>query len=255
MAPKKKGNKKEDDDWEAELGEDAPGTGVEAEANPEEANPKEPAAEDEETGGGSGGLLAALRKNKNKKAKKGKQTNDFIEGEDPTQETNGAAADLDSKQPEEGNLEDDEDVFAGKNQKNAKAAAEAAKAQQAGAQAGDGDGFRVKTKKEKEKEKKEKEKQRKREQVGLYTFSFQFYIVYSRTNASFFPILGLRKKEARRRQETTHQTCSCGQRRSFSGTFSFFDACPRCPRARWKEEAPCPLGSHPKTTGSSSEAA
>lgn len=168
MAPKKKGNKKQDDDWEAELGEDAPGAGVEAEANPEE-----PAAEDEETGGGSGGLLAALRKNKNKKAKKGKQTNDFIEGEDPTQETNGGAAvDLDSKQPEEGNLEDDEDVFAGKNQKNAKAAAEAAKAQQAGAEAGDGDGFRVKTKKEKEKEKKEKEKQRKREQVGLYTFFF-----------------------------------------------------------------------------------
>ena len=194
MAPKKKGNKQQDDDWEAELGEAAPDAVG-------DANPEEPAAEGEETGGGGGGLLAALRKNKNKKAKKGKPANDFIEGEDPAQEANGGAVDLDSKQPEEGNLDDEEDVFAGKSQKNAKAAAEAAKAQQAEAQAGDGDGFRVKTKKEKEKEKKEKEKQRKREQVGFHTFFltlFLFYFVYFRKLIFFFPISGFRKEETRR---------------------------------------------------------
>lgn len=144
------------------MGETAPGAGGEAEPKPEE-----PAVDggDEEVGGG--GLLAALRKNKNKKAKKGKPANDFVEGEDPEQEANGAA-DLDSKKPQEGSFEDDEeDVFAG-NQKSAKAAAAAAKAKKA-AEEPEGDGFRVKTKKEKEKEKKEREKQRKREQVSFFS--------------------------------------------------------------------------------------
>lgn len=165
MAPKKKGNKKQDDDWEAELGEAAPGAGGEAEA---EANPDEPAGEDGEAAG-AGGLLAALRKNKNKKAKKGKPANDYIEGEDPTEGADGAGGgvDPDSKKPEEGNLEDEDDVFAGKSQKSAKAAAAAVKAQQAEDQVPDGDGFRVKSKKEKEKEKKEREKQRKKEQVRI----------------------------------------------------------------------------------------
>lgn len=161
MAPKKKGNKRQEQDWEAELGEDAPA----AEPQSEE----EPAAEGaEEETSGSGGLLAALRKNKTKKAKKGKQDNDFVEGEDPTEEANDAV-DLASKAPQEGSFEDEEeDVFAG-NQKSAKAAAAAAKAQKTEEPEGE---FRVKSKKEKEKEKKEREKQRKKEQVGYFPSLF-----------------------------------------------------------------------------------
>ena len=175
MAPKKKGNKRQEEDWEAELGESAPAAGGDAQDKPEET----PADGDDEAAG-SGGLLAALRKNKNKKAKKGKPVNDFVEGEDPAAEEGGADAnDFSNKQPEEGTFDDEEDVFAGKNQKNAKAAAAAAKAEaQAQAQEPEGDGFRVKSKKEKEKEKKEKEKQRKREQVclpkTLFSYGFSF---------------------------------------------------------------------------------
>lgn len=156
MAPKKKGNKRQEEDWEAELGETAPAANGATEEEPAAT----PAEEDE---GAGGGLLAALRKNKSKKAKKGKQANDFVEGEDPVQE---AVTDLASKAPEEGTFDDD-DVFAGKKaQKNAKAAAAAAKEQQAAPkEPADGE-FRVKTKKEKEKEKKEREKQRKKEQAA-----------------------------------------------------------------------------------------
>ncbi|KAJ6144358.1 eukaryotic translation initiation factor 5B [Penicillium chermesinum] len=102
MAPKKKGGKRQEEDWEADLGESAP-------TNDAPAN-EEPAADgaaEEEAGGG--GLMAALRKNKAKKAKKGKVTNDFVEGEDP-------AGDLASKAPEEGTFDED-DVFAGKPKK------------------------------------------------------------------------------------------------------------------------------------------
>lgn len=171
MAPKKKGNKRQEEDWEAELGEAAPA------AQPQ---PEEPATDgaEEETGGG-GGLLAALRKNKTKKAKKGKQVNDFVEGEDPTEEADGAA-DLASKAPQEGSFEDEEeDVFAG-NQKSAKAAAAAAKAKKA--EEPEGGEFRVKSKKEKEKEKKEREKQRKREQVGYLPVFFNRVPVCIETN-------------------------------------------------------------------------
>ena len=164
MAPKKKGNKRQEEDWEAELGEAAPAAGEDTQDKPEETP-----ADGEDEAAGSGGLLAALRKNKNKKAKKGKPVNDFVEGEDPAADEGGAAADdFSNKQPEEGTLDDEEDVFAGKNQKNAKAAAAAAKAEVA-AQEPEGDGFRVKSKKEKEK--KEKEKQRKREQVYISSFN------------------------------------------------------------------------------------
>ncbi|KAB8073373.1 hypothetical protein BDV29DRAFT_175604 [Aspergillus leporis] len=154
MAPKKKGNKKQEEDWEAELGESAP-------APTGESTPQEDAAPAEEEGSGGGGLLAALRKNKNKKNKKGKPTNDFVEGEDVAP-ANGDT-EFASKQPEEGNLDDDDDdVFSKKNQKAAQAAAKAAAAPK---EEGDGD-FRVKSKKEKEREKKEREKQRKKEQAA-----------------------------------------------------------------------------------------
>ncbi|KAE8339815.1 hypothetical protein BDV24DRAFT_70848 [Aspergillus arachidicola] len=150
MAPKKKGNKRQEADWEAELGEAAPAV---------EPTPQEDAAPaEEETGGG---LLAALRKNKAKKGKKGKQQNDFVEGEDAP--AAGEPEDFASKQPEEGTFEEEDDVFSKKNQKAAQAAAKAA----AAPKEAEGEGeFRVKSKKEKEREKKEREKQRKKEQAA-----------------------------------------------------------------------------------------
>lgn len=160
MPPKKKGNKRQDDDWEADLGESAPA----AEA-PADDQPQDGADDDGESEMGGGGLMAALRKNKAKKAKKGKATNDFVEGEDP-------ATDLASKQPEEGTFDED-DVFSGKPKKPLKDVAPSPPVE-----AEDGD-FRVKSKKEKEREKKEREKQRKKEQVRLRTRS-----------ASYFPVIG-----------------------------------------------------------------
>ncbi|PYI00153.1 hypothetical protein BO71DRAFT_393771 [Aspergillus ellipticus CBS 707.79] len=155
MAPKKKGNKRQEEDWEADLGEAAPVAGG-AETPAEEAPAEEEAP-------AAGGLLAALRKNKNKKAKKGKPANDFVEGEDASTDANdGGAADFASKQPEEGTFDED-DVFAG-NAKPKKAAAPAAAAPKEPEE--EEGGFRVKSKKEKEREKKEREKQRKKEQAA-----------------------------------------------------------------------------------------
>jgi translation initiation factor 5B len=144
MAPKKKGGKRQEEDWEADLGESAPTV---------EAPTEEAQGDNEEAP--VGGLMAALRKNKAKKAKKNKD-NDFVEGEDPA-----AGVDLASKQPEEGNFDDD-DVFAGKKTKPIKDIVKPAVEEP---EAGE---FRVKSKKEKEREKKEKEKQRKKEQVGSF---------------------------------------------------------------------------------------
>jgi hypothetical protein len=159
MAPKKKGGKKQqEEDWEAELGEAAP-AGEE---------PQDPANGDAEANGdgdgdevGGGGLLAALKKNRSKKAKKGKNVdNDWVEGEDPTKaDANGdAAVDLASKAPQEGSFEDEDDVFSGKPKKPASKA-------QTKKDEEEEDGGKLKSKKEKEKEKKEREKQRKKEQV------------------------------------------------------------------------------------------
>ncbi|CAL5872737.1 uncharacterized protein PFLUO_LOCUS7004 [Penicillium psychrofluorescens] len=149
MAPKKKGNKRQEEDWEAEMGETAP-----AAESPTAEQPAEDGApaDEEETGGGGGGLLAAVRRNKNKKAKKGKPVNDFVEGED-------ASNDFAGKEPEEGTFDDD-DVFAGKKTKPIKdVPPPPPPAEEEGE-------FRVKSKKEKEKEKKEREKQRKKEQAA-----------------------------------------------------------------------------------------
>ncbi|KAF2683978.1 hypothetical protein K458DRAFT_303506 [Lentithecium fluviatile CBS 122367] len=151
MPPKKKGIKKAQDDWEADLGETvAPQDGAAAEPTPEE-----PAAEDDAMGGG---LMAALQRRK-KKGKKGADK-DFVEGEDPTANESGAAEDIVAKAPEEANFDDD-DVFAG-NFKPKKGKAAEEKAADTTGEAQDG-APRVKTKAEKEKEKKEKEKQRKKE--------------------------------------------------------------------------------------------
>lgn len=156
MGPTKKGNRRQEEDWEAELGEAAPGANATDAGEMPEDNAA--AAADNEDAGMGGGLLAAVRKNKNKKAKKGKPVNDFVEGEDANGEV-----DLASKQPEEGTFDED-DVFAGKKQKPIK---EVPPPPQAPAEPEEDGEFRVKSKKEKEKERKEREKQRKKEQVCL----------------------------------------------------------------------------------------
>ena len=165
MAPKGKKGKKGGDDWDEGLGESAdPIAQAEQEAKAADA------AEEEEAGGG--GLMAMLKKNREKRKKKGKVTdNDFLEGEDPTQDGEGVpaepAVDLAAKAPEEANMED-EDVFAqpakgkkgGKGAQQKKAEPEAAKDDE------DEEGGGVKTKAQKEKEKKEREKARKKEQAA-----------------------------------------------------------------------------------------
>jgi translation initiation factor 5B len=186
MAPKKKGGKKQADDWEADLGETIDPI-AQASADAQKADGDQDGAEDGEMNGG-GGLLAALRKNKEKRAKKGKAVlNDFVEGED----ADGAAptpptADLDAKAPTEATFDDnEEDVFAGNVKKG-----KGGKKQQETAAAGEDDGDEgggVKSKKEKEREKKEREKQRKREQVS------------DAANASLLSRLTISRPQRRRR--------------------------------------------------------
>ncbi|KAF4984389.1 hypothetical protein FZEAL_412, partial [Fusarium zealandicum] len=66
MPPKKKGNKKnQQDDWEAELGE----TIAPVPANNDAAGDDDNDDDDDE--GGAGGLMATMRKNKEKRKKKG----------------------------------------------------------------------------------------------------------------------------------------------------------------------------------------
>ena len=157
MAPKKKGNKKDQEDWEADLGESvappAPTNGdVDANGEDQDAD-----------AGGAGGLMATLRKNKERRKKKGIPENDFVDGEDPA----GAAPveeDLTVKAPEEATMED-EFALPGKKGKGAKGAkGKPAPKQDEPEEDGAGPG-KVLTKAEKEKLKKEREKQRKKEQV------------------------------------------------------------------------------------------
>jgi translation initiation factor 5B len=111
MAPKKKGSKKQADDWDADMGETIDPI---AQATADAKNGDEDqAAADEEVN--AGGLMAALRKNRDKRAKKGKPViNDFVEGED----ANGVATpppaeDLAAKAPTEATFDDEaDDVFA-----------------------------------------------------------------------------------------------------------------------------------------------
>jgi len=116
MAPKKKNNNK-NDDWDADLGETIEPIAAAVQA----AKDTEAANDDEEDAAPVSGLLASLRKNKGKRAKKGKAVEDFVEGEDPEpvngvnghEEEDAAAmqeAALAAKAPEEANM-DDEDVF------------------------------------------------------------------------------------------------------------------------------------------------
>lgn len=154
MAPKGKKGKKQEDDWENEVAEDA---GAAQNSTEAEAGAPEEAAE-------AGGLLAALKKNKEKRKKKGKADNEFVAGEDLAAILNGANGDGDEtlahKEPEEATFED--------------VVAESKKGKKGKVLEDDDDndsvasgavGGGMKSKKEKEKEKKEREKQRKKEQV------------------------------------------------------------------------------------------
>ena len=175
MAPKKKGNKKGNDDWESELGETVdPIAAATQEAKDAEAAAEADKPDDEANGGG---LLAALKKNKSKKQKKGKPVKeDYLDGEDPPS-TNGDLLNTGTdgtdlavaKAPEEATADD---LFAA-----APTKAKGGKGKQTGSQptakededeSGD-EGGGIKSRKEKEKEKKEREKQRKKEQVGHAT--------------------------------------------------------------------------------------
>ena len=162
MAPKKKG--KQNDDWEAELGE-----------TPEPAAAA-PVDEENATDGMGGGLLATLKKNKSNKKKKGKHVEvDWLDGEDPppVDDVNGHAEpdgiqELAAKAPEEATTED---LFAAqttkvKGGKGKQGKKEGTLAPNEDGEAEEEDGGGLKSKKEKEKEKKEREKQRKKEQVS-----------------------------------------------------------------------------------------
>jgi translation initiation factor 5B len=149
MAAKKKGNKKQSDEWENELGADPIAAATEA-ANAGDDVPEDD-AEDEAP---MSGLMAALKKNKKNRAKKGKPVEDFVEGEDPA-----VAVDLEAKAPVEASL-DDEDVF------SAPKKPAGGKKQPTKDDEDEDDGGGLKSAKQKEKERKEREKQRKKEQAA-----------------------------------------------------------------------------------------
>ncbi len=149
MAPKKKGNKKGQDDWEADLGESIAPPDANGQPNADDANAN---GDDEGASGGGGGLMAQLRK---KRKKKGGQDGDFVDGEDP-------AADAE-KAPQEAAMDDEFALPASKG-KGGKAKPEPAKP--AAADNDGEDGGRMLTKAEKEKLRKEREKQRKKEQAA-----------------------------------------------------------------------------------------
>ncbi|KAG9257332.1 eukaryotic translation initiation factor 5B [Emericellopsis atlantica] len=157
MAPKKKGNKKGNDDWEAELGESiAPA--AEQPADAADANGDGAEGEDDEAGGG---LMAMLRKRKERRKQKGLP-------EEEQAETTGEP-DLSHVQTAQEANADDEFALPDKKGKGGKG--KQAQQKKGGAQAADGDDNggepgRVLTKAEKEKLKKEREKQRKKEQAA-----------------------------------------------------------------------------------------
>ncbi|MCJ1468241.1 hypothetical protein MMC07_006869 [Pseudocyphellaria aurata] len=177
MPPKKKGNKKANDDWEAELGEsiDPIAAATQAAKDAETAQDVEAAQEDQDDGlGAGGGLLAALKKNKSKKQKKGKVVDgDYVIGEDPPARdaVNGLEG-VDNietstaKAPQEATSEDlfgapTTKAKGGKGKQNK--VEEAPKDNEDGSDEEEGT---LKSKKEREKEKREREKLRKKEQAA-----------------------------------------------------------------------------------------
>lgn len=162
MAPKKKGNKKAQDDWESELGESVAPQAPAADAG--DAN--DDANDDDEAGGG--GLMAMLRKNKERRKKKG------IVDEEP-EPVEAPVEDLSAKAPTEANM-DDEFALPEKKGKGGKNKQQQAKKNEPAA-GDDADSGRVLTKAEKEKAKKEREKMRKKEQVRVSRSLFYRHIV------------------------------------------------------------------------------
>ena len=209
MAPKKKGNKKANDDWEAELGET-----VDPIAAATQESKDEDAAEENEDGGG---LLAALRKNKGKKAKKGKVPDDILEGEDPpgTNGVDGTDAsqpvDLTAKAPQEANLDED-DMFSQpvKKPKGGKADKPVDAEEPPEDEDDEEGGGRVKTKKEKEKDRKEREKQRKKENVR---FSGNQSSIFN-CRSSFFNMLTPISILGRKEEDCYSHTCRKARARS-----------------------------------------
>jgi len=165
MAPKKKAAKKAQDDWEADIGED-PIAQAEKEAKENDA------ANENDGEAMGGGLLAMIKKNRGKKAKKGKPVEDFVEGEDSSLDDADATPtpDASAKAPQEATFDDDEeDIYSGPIKKAASAKANKVEEPKDDDEERDASG-RVMTKKEKEKAKKEREKQRKKEQVCCIFF-------------------------------------------------------------------------------------
>lgn len=182
MPPKKKGNKKGNEDWEAELGEsvDPIAAATQAAKDAETARDVAEAQDNQENGlGGGGGLLAALKKNKSKKQKKGKVVDeDYLDGEDPPTADGGSVFEgidnvqgLTAKAPQE---TISEELFATPTTKVKSGNGKQGKTEETSKEDEDGsgeEGGTLKSKKEKEKEKKEREKQRKKEQVVWNCFS------------------------------------------------------------------------------------
>lgn len=175
MAPNKKGGKKKDDDWEADLGETIDPIAAATEA----AKADEVGADVEEAGlGGGGGLMAAIKKNKNKKQKRRDPVEESIEGQDALESAvNGSHEPASTngetyhgiKVPEEADSAEEEIAPQSKKGKplpQRTKPQEVPKDEKDVAEEDEGEG-RLKSKKEKEKEKKEREKQRKKEQVCI----------------------------------------------------------------------------------------
>ncbi|OAQ71201.1 eukaryotic translation initiation factor 5B [Pochonia chlamydosporia 170] len=159
MPPKKKGNKKAQDNWEADLGETITPSNAAAESN----DAAEPEADADDDAAGGGGLMAMLRKNKEKRKKKGLVQDDFVEGEDAPGAEPANGNDLNNKAPQEATLDDEFDM-PGKKGKGPKGKAAPKKNEPADEE--DAESGRILTKAEKEKLKKEREKQRKKEQAA-----------------------------------------------------------------------------------------
>lgn len=158
MPPKKKNNKKANDDWEAEVSE----TPAEVAATAPEADKHAPAEADVEEEFPAGGLMAMMRKRQKKKKGKGNDE-DIVEGEDPPVEEQ---PDLTEKAPVEASIED-EFALPDKKSKGKAAQAKPAPVPATGEEDDDERGAdgKVLTKAQKEKLKKEREKQRKKENV------------------------------------------------------------------------------------------
>ena len=174
MAPKKKGNKKADDDWEAEaLGDSSDPIALAT----QQAKAADAVKDDDDAVPGGGGLLAAIKKNRQNKKKKGKVVEEsFSDGEDTEAVgvTNGLTPndfEATSRAPEEATADDFFDAPATK-EKAARGGA--SKKDAAPTEIGDESEVEaggLKSKKEKEKEKKERMKQRKKEQVRVPSYS------------------------------------------------------------------------------------